>query len=926
VQADTIGDRPLRRIVMPGTHDSATYTLNGDSPVAIDCEINQVNPICDLEVPRAFSGWAKAQGLNIAAQLEAGVRYLDLRVCWHETTAGPRLFACHGLRGPSMSSVLAQIEEFLDRTEREILILDFQKFYEVSWLHLGLLAEIRSRFGSRMLEAGPGFGVEQLKEITPNQMWQAGKRVIVIYGDELVQMECANDEARSARLEFMDAGRTIVLYDSSDGLFNDDRVEITVLRDFERRTIDSFEQSFSDDDLQVVYYPVNGLDGNVSRLWSQQTGPIGPAPLITFYEGNGATQNRVCSISFQDVVTEILNFYEGDEGRGSFTPQPLAAGQNPELWPREPLIRSEWANSNNIGGLADVVIDEVPNNASTFHVIQGQMTGALEDFFGIYDSSLRDFADRSNPIVSDWMGKAWPDDNLNIVMVDYIERSDVVEVAMAINDGSLERTVATVDLFEGNDISQDLVCRLDADVNRSIVFTATSTTDGGLGSSYCVNDEVRSMVLWDLEAGDVVRLYDHPDGRMEDDWLEIIVKQKLTDKRINTFERSFEDADIRVIYHRNNGLDGKVSRIQFSHQPIGPVIDFYEGNNGTQNLLCSVPISGNRTIDFATDSQCDNDEARSLIMYDVPAGRVIKLYDSPSGSRNDDWTEIVTKQPIKQITVGTFETSRQLELYDIIYHRNNGLDGKVSRAVINSTPSGPLAVLYEGNNGTQNIACTIDIGYDRTINFTTSSLCPNDEARSLVLYGVPAGRVLRLYDSPTGATSDDWVQIKTKQAISWATVGSFESAVNTSTFEVIPVPNNGLDGKVSRFVVDNTDVIANLPPTLTFKEGASGTQDTVCTLPATYSYTLNFKNSSACANDEARSVILTNVPAGARLRVYDDPGCGTGDDWADIRTSAHVYRFTVNSFEINFNNGVVSQTYHIDNGLNGKVSCIRFEP
>jgi hypothetical protein len=106
----------------------------------------------------------------------------------------------------------------------------------------------------------------------------------------------------------------------------------------------------------------------------------------------------------------------------------------------------------------------------------------------------------------------------------------------------------------------------------------------------------------------------------------------------------------------------------------------------------------------------------------------------------------------------------------------------------------------------------------------------------------------------------------------------------------------------------------------------TGTQDTVCTLPATYSYTLNFKDSSACGNDEARSVILTNVPAGARLRVYDDPGCGTEDDWADIRTYAQVYRFTVNSFEINFNNGVVSQTYHIDNGLNGKVSCIRFDP
>ena len=917
LQAAGLANKRLREIVLPGTHDSGTYTINSSSPVAIDCEINQINLLCDLDTPRAFSGWAKAQGLTITGQLEAGTRYLDLRVCWHETSTGPRLYLCHGLLGPTVSSALSQIESFLERTEQEILILDFQTFYETSWLHLALLDEIRARFGDVMLAAGPGFGVEELKNVRAADLWSAGKRVIVLYGEEKLQSECANDEVRSARLEFMEAGRVIRLYDSPNGSIADDWVEIRILRTIEQKVISSFETSFSDADIEVIFHGVNGLDGKVSRLQSTPGAVPGAAPLVTFYEGNGASQDRVCSISFQHGGSITLDFSANDAGPGTVVPQPLAIGNNAELWPRAELLRSQWANSDDIGGLADTIIDELPNFFSGFHVVQGQMTGGLADFLGPFDSSLRDFADRSNPILSDWMRKAWPDDNLNIVMVDYIERSDVVALARQLNDGSLSRTTPSIDLYEGNNVSQDLVCRLDGVPARAIDFTTTSS---------CINDEARSMVLYDLRAGDVVRLYDNPAGAMEDDWLEIVVKSDLSDRRIASFEASFEDSELEVIYHRNNGLDGKVSRIEFSRSRIGPVIDFYEGNSGTQNLVCSLRAGVNQTIPFPNHSQCDNDEARSAVLYDFPRGRVVKLYDSASGSQNDDWTEIIARRGFKKRTLSSFERSFVDADLEVIYHRNNGLDGKVSRAVINSTRSPPLAVLYEGNNGTQNIVCTIDIGLNRSIDFTRSSLCANDEARSMVLYGVPAGRVIKLYDSPSGSTADDWVQIKVKQAIASYTVNSFQTAVSNAQIEVVPIPNNGLDGKVSRFVVDNTDILAGIPPSYTFKEGNFGLQDTVCTRSASSSYTLNFKNSSACANDEARSVVLNNVPAGARLRVYDDPGCGTGDDWSEIVTFAHVFRFTVNSFESSFNNGVVRQTHFHNNGLDGKVSCIRVTP
>jgi Big-like domain-containing protein len=89
-------------------------------------------------------------------------------------------------------------------------------------------------------------------------------------------------------------------------------------------------------------------------------------------------------------------------------------------------------------------------------------------------------------------------------------------------------------------------------------FKKLDFTKGGR----CTNDEARSLILYDVSAGRVLRLFDSPDGWRGDDSVEIIAKRHIARKMIATFERSFEDADVSVIYHRDNGLDGKVSRLE----------------------------------------------------------------------------------------------------------------------------------------------------------------------------------------------------------------------------------------------------------------------------------------------------------------------------------------------------------------------------
>jgi phosphatidylserine/phosphatidylglycerophosphate/cardiolipin synthase-like enzyme len=232
------------------------------------------------------------------------------------------------------------------------------------------------------------------------------------------------------------------------------------------------------------------------------------------------------------------------------------------------------------------------------------------------------------------------------------------------------------ELYEGNGGTQDVVCSIAVNRVKNVRFPDTT---------FCDNDETRSLLLHDVPAGRVLRFYDDPDRRYEDDdWSEIVVKRPVRRKYIDSYERSFEDEDVRVIYHRDNGLDGKVSAAEVAAAPVGAVVDLYEGNGGTQSLVCSNRVSDNRTINLTQDAHCNNDEARSLTLYDFPADKVIFLYDDPGGSQGDDWAVIVPQRPISQATVGTFESSVQTPDLRVCYFLNNGLDGKVSRIRIGS--------------------------------------------------------------------------------------------------------------------------------------------------------------------------------------------------------------------------------------------------
>jgi hypothetical protein len=64
------------------------------------------------------------------------------------------------------------------------------------------------------------------------------------------------------------------LYDDSSGRESDDWAVITTRRPVDEYCVNSFEQSYTDDDVEVAYHERDNLDGKVSRAEIEIIGVI----------------------------------------------------------------------------------------------------------------------------------------------------------------------------------------------------------------------------------------------------------------------------------------------------------------------------------------------------------------------------------------------------------------------------------------------------------------------------------------------------------------------------------------------------------------------------------------------------------------------------------------------------------------------------
>ena len=141
---------------------------------------------------------------------------------------------------------------------------------------------------------------------------------------------------------------------------------------------------------------------------------------------------------------------------------------------------------------------------------------------------------------------------------------------------------------------------------------------------------------------------------------------------------------------------------------------------------------------------------------------------------------------------------------------NNGEDGEfgpLDRVALETLyPNDNSRVqLFEGNNATQDLLATINVGFDKDIRFTDGENCyKNDEARSARLLNMRAGQQIVLFDdsNPTGIftdTRDDYIHITVLADFNSYTINTFEQDINDQFISADYCCGGNLDGKVSFF-------------------------------------------------------------------------------------------------------------------------------
>ena len=129
--------------------------------------------------------------------------------------------------------------------------------------------------------------------------------------------------------------------------------------------------------------------------------------------------------------------------------------------------------------------------------------------------------------------------------------------AFAVQTLSPSSPAGTIELYENNETTGDYVGSVDDTKDREINFKGNRRIERRF-----VNDEAKSLVLRHPRVGTVIRLFDSPDGDRDDDYVVIYVRETAAEIRVNTFEEAIPSGKIRVVYHRKNDLDGKVSRLE----------------------------------------------------------------------------------------------------------------------------------------------------------------------------------------------------------------------------------------------------------------------------------------------------------------------------------------------------------------------------
>lgn len=193
-----IGNMKLRELVLPGTHDSGTYAITEKSDIAPDSFIDvlladieklkeQIHNLPffrgkpqDSKLNEFISKWGKSQSKTTYEQLQGGIRYFDLRLL--QKNDG-QMFLVHGMYSVNIDSVINDVSRFIKEHPKEIIILDFNHLYNMKSAHETLFNKLNTSL-TDILGKSKLIPRSQTVNQTLNELWKGNQQVIVIYDDK----------------------------------------------------------------------------------------------------------------------------------------------------------------------------------------------------------------------------------------------------------------------------------------------------------------------------------------------------------------------------------------------------------------------------------------------------------------------------------------------------------------------------------------------------------------------------------------------------------------------------------------------------------------------------------------------------------------------------------------------------------------------
>jgi hypothetical protein len=185
--------RRLWEVTLPGTHDSGTYHLTNHLAPSSDIPdwvkriiefVKGLRPIpVDNFVDSLLQDWSKAQEADLAGQLNAGIRFFDVRACLSDG----EFRVHHALVGDPLAKLLDQLAGYVGSIEKELVVLKISHCAAMGDTdHERLIALIQEKIGA-YLYRGAGESAADIPNRTIGELVAGQSRVLLIYQEEYIK-------------------------------------------------------------------------------------------------------------------------------------------------------------------------------------------------------------------------------------------------------------------------------------------------------------------------------------------------------------------------------------------------------------------------------------------------------------------------------------------------------------------------------------------------------------------------------------------------------------------------------------------------------------------------------------------------------------------------------------------------------------------